>query len=94
MAISICPNSDCEKPIDIDGYVVHGVRTLFYCECGEVYDMSTGFGKLTKVPTNEIDLTGLDGIYPSQNPCDANFNKGIFIKKTRWSNYNESNESE
>ena len=79
MAISTCP--DCKRPVDIDGFVEHN-PALFYCECGNIYDMEK-FGELIKVPIEEVDLSGIKG-YPSQRSWDFNFNRGIFIRKTRW----------
>ena len=46
MAISTCP--DCKRPVDIYGFVEHH-PALFYCECGDIYDMKK-FGELTIVP--------------------------------------------
>ena len=79
MAISTCP--DCKRPVDIDGFVEHH-PALFYCECGDIYDMKK-FGELTIVPKEEVDLSGLKG-YPSKREWDYDFNTGIFIKKSRW----------
>ena len=79
MAISDCPN--CEKAVDIDGYVEHH-PALFYCSCGAVLDMIK-FGTLVQVPKLEVNLAGLDGQVPISRPYDW-LSGGIFIKKSRW----------
>ena len=82
MPIGICPN--CNKMIDIDGYVEHGVSTLFYCECGKVYDMII-FMELIEVPKEEVDLSNITNWPVSEHRYTTNqMSRGIFIKKSRW----------
>lgn len=73
-----CPN--CKKGIDYDGFFEHGLPTLFYCECGKLYDKN-----MKEVPKEEVDLVGIDGY-----PIEENFyntsgmSRGIFININRW----------
>lgn len=82
MPCSNCPN--CNKLIDIDGYVEHGVPALFYCECGKIYDMPR-FMKLEEIPKEEVDLSGLKDKYPAYLPTmHERVSRGLFIRKERW----------
>lgn len=84
MPTRACPNKDCEKIIDIDGYVEHR-PALFYCECGRIYDMRE-FMKLVEVPKTEVNLSGLEGQHPIPAGQLVEYaSRGIFIKKSRWS---------
>ena len=82
MALGICPNEECRKIIDIDGFAEHGIPTLFYCECGKIYDMPI-FDMLVEVPKERVDLSGLGGKYPiPENSYSAEeFSRGLFIDK-------------
>ncbi|MFH1229658.1 MAG: hypothetical protein V1678_04525 [Candidatus Aenigmatarchaeota archaeon] len=93
MPLGICPNDKCGKMIDIDGYVEHGIPTLFYCECGKIYDMRK-FGELNEVPKEDVNLSGLEGKYPVPLGSVAQpVSRGLFIRKSRWSksDYVQSN---
>lgn len=83
MPVGTCP--DCDKMIDIDGYVEHGHPTLFYCECGKVYDMPE-FMELVEVPVEDVDLSGLEGKWPISEDYYSTdkMSRGLFISKTRW----------
>ena len=83
MPLAECLNEKCKKLIDVDGYVEHGVPTLFFCECGKVYDKPK-FGKLVEVPKEEVDLSSLEGKWPDTDSVPHVQNRGIFIKKSRW----------
>jgi len=83
MPVGRCKTEGCGKIIDLDGYFEHGVESLFYCECGTIYDMPKFF-ELVPVPKQEVDLSDLE----EQNTSDKGLSKiasrGIFIYKDRW----------
>lgn len=82
MPIGTCPN--CEKGIDIDGYVEHGIPTLFYCECGKIYDMEK-FMVLIEIPAAEVDLSNITKWPLPKDYYNTDFmSRGIFINKSRW----------
>ncbi len=83
MPIGICPN--CDKFIDSDGFVEHGLgKTLFYCECGKVFDLGNGF-KFIEVPRDEVDLAHVPGWpVPKGYYNTERVSRGIYIYKSRW----------
>jgi len=84
MPIIPCPN--CKKGIDFDGFIEHGVPTLFYCDCGKIYEPGPNFGNLTEIPSDKVDLSGLEGKFPIRKDYyrpEANMSQGLFINKGR-----------
>ncbi len=80
MPIGTCPN--CGKGIDIDGYVEFIEPTLFYCECGKIYEMKK-FMIFTEIPSEEIDLSGIIGWPIPEDYYRSSFmSRGLFIQKS------------
>lgn len=89
MPIGNCPN--CEKGVDIDGYGEHGFPTLFYCECGKIFKMGERFMVLIEVPTEEVDLSGIENWpIPKNYYSSEHMSRGLFIKKSRWEKENKT----
>jgi len=91
--IGTCPN--CEKAIDLDGFFEHGQPTLFYCECGKIYEGGNHplSSDLIELPIEDVDLSGLEEIYPideSRYGPDSRMSRGLFICKTRLETYEMS----
>ena len=89
MATGLCPNKECGKMIDLDGYVEHGKPMLFACSCGKIYDMPKMLGELVEVLRAEVDLNGLDFAKMFAQTAeyyhhDPNMSNGGFIYKSRW----------
>jgi hypothetical protein len=83
MPIANCTN--CKKGFDFDGFFESGERTLFYCECGKVYDMGPAMLSLVEVPIEEVDLTNVIGWpIPEELYGTSEMSRGLFIKKSRW----------
>lgn len=86
MPITSCLNDECGKSIDLDGFGEHGKPTLFYCECGKVYDLGGPF-QLVEVPEGQVDLSNLEAQYPISKEHYGSdvMSRGLFIDKTRLS---------
>ena len=83
MAIAQCPN--CERIFDFDGFFEHGVPTLYYCECGKVYDKGQTVCSVVEVPIEEVDLTGIEGHpIPKGRYRTPAMSRGLYINKSRW----------
>lgn len=85
MPIRTCINPECEKAFDVDGFGEHGKPTLFYCECGKIYEMTPSL-ELREIPREEVDLSGLEGQFPipKDHYLSENMSRGLFIFKKRW----------
>lgn len=80
MPVGYCPDTACDKAIDLDGFGEHGIPTLWYCRCEKIYTHGPEFGNLTEVPKEEVNLKptfqyGAEGRTPKP---------GEFIIALRW----------
>lgn len=82
MPVGHCPN--CDKWLDLDGYLLASEPTLFYSECGRIYDMPKEMFKFEEVPIEQLDFSGIEHMLQETTANDEYRDNGFFLRKARW----------